>query len=66
MDSMQVHGKLNVQGPLNLRQGITNMAESFSPITEAAATLNVNSALILKQEAALIAAHPICFLLRFE
>ena len=54
MDSMEVHGKLNVQGPLNLRQTITNMAESFIPITEAIVTLNANPDMIIKREAVLI------------
>ena len=54
MDNMEVHGKLNVQGPLNLRQAITNMAESFIPITEATVTLKANPGLSLKREAVLI------------
>ena len=54
VDSMEIHGKLNVQGPLNLRQAITNMAESFIPITEATVTLKGNPRLILKQEAVLV------------
>ena len=62
MDSMEVHGKLNVQGPLNLRQTITNMAESFIPITEAVVTLNDNPNLILKREAVLVNVQRIRFL----
>ena len=54
MDSMEVHGKLNVQGPLNLRQTITNMAESFIPITEAIVTLKANPDMIIRREAVLI------------
>jgi hypothetical protein len=54
MDSMEVHGKFNVQGPLNLRQAITDMAESFIPITEAIVTLKANPDLIIKQEAVII------------
>ena len=61
-DSMEVHGKLNVQGPLNLRQAITNMAESFIPITEASVTLKANPGLILKQEAVLVNVQRIRFL----
>jgi hypothetical protein len=61
-DSMEVHGKLNVQGPLNLRQAITNMAESFIPITEATVTLKANPGLILKQEAVLVNVQRIRFL----
>jgi len=62
MDSMAVHGKLNVQGPLNLRQAITNMAESFIPITEAIVTLNGNPSLVIKREAVLVNVQRIRFL----
>ena len=62
MDRMEVHGKLNVQGPLNLRQAITNMAESFIPITEATVTLNANPGLIIKREAVLVNVQRIRFL----
>jgi hypothetical protein len=62
MDSMEVRGKLNVQGPLNLRQAITNMTESFIPITEAVVTLNANPNLILKREAVLVNVQRIRFL----
>jgi hypothetical protein len=62
MDSMEVHGKLNVQGPLNLRQAVTNMAQSFIPITEAIVTLNANPNLILKREAVLVNVQRIRFL----
>ena len=62
LDRMEVHGKLNVQGPLNLRQAITNMAESFIPITEAVVTLNDNPKLILKREAVLVNVQRIRFL----
>jgi hypothetical protein len=62
MDSMEVHGKLNVQGPLNLRQAVTNMAESFIPITEAVVALNDNPNLILKREAVLVNVQRIRFL----
>jgi hypothetical protein len=62
VDSMEIHGKLNVQGPLNLRQAITNMAESFIPITEATVTLKANPRLILKQEAVLVNVQRIRFL----
>ena len=62
MDSMEVHGKLNVQGPLNLRQAITNMAESFIPITEATVTLIDNPGLTIKREAVLINVQRIRFL----
>jgi hypothetical protein len=62
LDRMEVHGKLNVQGPLNLHQAITNMAESFIPITEATVTLNANPKLILKREAVLVNVQRIRFL----
>ncbi len=54
LDAMQVHGKLNVQGPLDLRQAITNLTESFIPITEATVTVNVNPGLVIKREAVLL------------
>jgi hypothetical protein len=59
---MEVHGKLNVQGPLNLRQAITNLAESFLPITEATVTLIANPNLIIKREAVLVNVQRIRFL----
>ena len=62
VDSMEIHGKLNVQGPLNLRQAITNMAESFIPITEATVNLKANPGLIIKQEAVLVNVQRIRFL----
>ena len=62
MDRMEVHGKLNVQGPLNLRQSITNAAESFLPITEATVTLVANPNLIIKREAVLVNVQRIRFL----
>jgi hypothetical protein len=43
-----------MQNPLNLRQAITNMAESFIPITEAVVRLKANPGLTIKQEAVLI------------
>ena len=62
VDSMEVHGKLNVQGPLNLRMAITNTAESFLPITEATVTFIDNPKLILKREAVLVNVQRIRFL----
>lgn len=62
MDSMAVHGKLNVQGPLDLRQAVTNLAESFIPITEATVTLHANPGLILKLEAVLLNVQRIRFI----
>ena len=62
LDGMDVHGKLNVQGPLDLRQAITNLSESFLPITEATVTLLANPNLILKREAVLVNVQRIRFL----
>ena len=62
LDSMQVRGKLNVQGPLDLRQAITNAAESFMPITEAMVILNANPAMTIKREAVLVNVQGIRFL----
>jgi hypothetical protein len=66
LDGMEVRGKLNVQGPLNLQHAITNMAESFIPITEATVTLKANPALILKREAVLVNVQRIRFLGEME
>jgi len=62
MDHMAAHGKLNVQGPLDLRQAITNLAESFIPITEATVTLNANPRLIIKLEAVMLNVQRIRFI----
>jgi hypothetical protein len=62
MDGIEVHGKLNVQGPLDLRHAITNAAESFLPITDATVSLKAAPALILKREAVLINVQRIRFL----
>ncbi len=62
MDSMEVHGKLNVQGPLDLRQAISNLAESFLPITDAIVTLHANPGLILQLEAVLLNVQRIRFI----
>jgi hypothetical protein len=62
MDSMEAHGTLNVQGPLDLRQAITNLAESFIPITDATVTLYANPGLILKLEAVLLNVQRIRFI----
>ena len=62
MDSMAVHGNLNVQGPLDLRQAVTNLAESFIPITEATVSLHANPALILKLDAVLLNVQRIRFI----
>ena len=62
LDGMEVRGKLNVQGPLDLRHAITNAAESFIPITQAAVTLKVNPTFVLKQEAVLVSVQHIRFM----
>jgi len=62
MDNLEVHGKLNVQGPLNLRTAITNMSESFIPITEAVVALKANPKLIIKREAVLVNVQRIRFI----
>jgi hypothetical protein len=66
LDGMEVRGKMNVQGPLNLQHTIANLAESFLPITEAVVTFKVNPALILKREAVLINVQRIRFLGELE
>jgi hypothetical protein len=62
MDSLEIHGKLNVQGPLDLRQAITNMAESFIPITDAIVTLKGNPGMVIRREAVLVNVQRIRFL----
>ena len=54
LDGMEVRGKLNQAGPLDLRGAVTNAAESFLPITEATVTFDVNPAFILKREAVMV------------
>ena len=66
MDGLEVRGKLNVQGPLDLRHAITNLAESFLPITEAIVTLKANPIIILKREAVLVNVQRIRFLGELE
>jgi hypothetical protein len=59
LDGMEVHGKLNQQGPLDLRQAITNLSESFIPITEAVVTFKVTPDMVLKRDAVLLNAQRI-------
>ena len=54
LDGMEVHGKLNQQGPLDLRHAITNMSESFIPITGAVVTFKDTPGMVLKREAVLL------------
>jgi hypothetical protein len=62
LDSMEVHGKLNQPGSLDLRHAITNMAESFLPITQATVTLAANPTLVIKRDAVLVNVQRIRFL----
>jgi hypothetical protein len=62
LDGMEVHGKLNQSGPLDLRQAITSTSESFLPITQATVTLDANPTLIIKREAVLVNVQHIRFL----
>jgi hypothetical protein len=62
LDGMQVHGKLNQQGPLDLRHAFANLSESFLPITQATITLNAAPTLVIKQEAVLVNVQRIRFL----
>ncbi|MGB8213625.1 MAG: hypothetical protein WCE68_08710 [Anaerolineales bacterium] len=66
LDGMEVRGKLNVQGPLDLRNTITNLAESFIPITEATVSLLCDPTLFIKREAVLVNAQHIRFLAEME
>ena len=61
LDGMEVHGELNQAGPLDLRQAITNLAESFLPITQATIALDANPAFIIKREAVLVNVQRIRF-----
>jgi hypothetical protein len=61
-DGMEVHGQLNLPGPLDLRHTITNAAVLFLPITKATVTLQVNPALILKRDTVLVNVQRIRFL----
>jgi hypothetical protein len=62
LDGIEVHGNINVKGPLNLQQAIANLAESFMPITEALVSLEANPAVTFKREAVLINVQRIRFL----
>jgi len=62
LDGVGVHGELNQSGPLDLRQAITNLSESFLPITQATVTLDVNPTFIIKREAVLVNVQRIRFL----
>ncbi len=53
-DGLEIHGHLNQSGPLDLRQAITNLSESFIPITEATVNFKVTPPFVLKQDAVLI------------
>jgi hypothetical protein len=62
LDGMEVHGQLNQAGPLDLRQAVTNLSESFLPITQATVTLVANPAIIIKRETVLVNVQHIRFL----
>jgi hypothetical protein len=61
-DGLEIHGHINLLGPLDLRQAIMNAAESFIPITEASVTFKVNPVFVLKQDAVLVNAQRIRFM----
>ena len=65
-DGMEVHGQLNMHGPLDLRHAITDATESFLPITKATVMVKANPALILKREAVLVNVQRIRFLGEME
>jgi hypothetical protein len=62
LDGMQVHGELNQPGPLDLRQALTDMSESFLPITQATVTMDANPGFIIKRETILVSVQHIRFL----
>ena len=62
LDGMEVRGKLNAQGPLNLQTAITNLSESFMPITEAIVTLSANPAFLIKRDAVIVNVQRIRFI----
>ena len=66
MDGMEVHGKLNVRGPLNVRQAITDLSNSFMPITDAIVTLRANPGFMIKREAVLVNVQRIRFIGELE
>ncbi len=62
LDGMEIHGELNQSGPLDLRQAIANLSESFLPITQATVMLDVNPTFVIKREAVLVNVQRIRFL----
>jgi hypothetical protein len=62
LDGMEVHGKLNQPGPLDLRLAITSLTESFLPITQATITLDANPSLVIQRETVLVNIQHIRFL----
>ena len=66
LEGMQVRGKLNQAGPLDLRQAVTNLSESFLPITEATVTLDINPGFVLKRDAILVNVQRIRFIGELE
>ena len=59
---MEVHGKLNVQGPLDLRQAITNWPSPSCRSRRPPSRSNANPAFILKREAVLVNVQRIRFI----
>ena len=66
LDGMEVHGKLNQPGPLDMRNAITNSAVPFIPITSATLTLDNNPGLVIKREAVLVNVQHIRFVGNLE
>jgi hypothetical protein len=62
LDGMEVRGKLNQPGTLDLRHAIANAAESFLPITQASVIIAANPGLVIQREAVLVNVQHIRFL----
>lgn len=62
MDGIQVYGKLNQPGPMDLRHAFASLADSFLPITQATVTINSNPTLIIQRETVLLNVQRIRFL----
>jgi hypothetical protein len=66
LEGMQVRGELNQAGPLDMRQAITNLAESFLPITLATISLDVTPTLVVRRETVLVNVQHIRFIGNLE
>jgi len=62
LDGMEVHGKLNQPGSLDLRSAITNLSESFLPITQATVTLDAAPTFSIQRETVLVNVQHIRYL----